>query len=226
MPQAIHIFRKDLHRLRWAVIGWCAIVASRTVLATAGPDISLRTAEMELAVDHLSDMLGLVYVLLHFVLVSRLVHDEPLVGRNAFWITRPIAPGALMAAKLGFVGLFFLSVPLAGSIIIAGWFGTDARGIAHTIPVFLLNHLVLTTIMLVFAHQPEHSGPVHVLTVGGRRGFVFEQNEMGFPARATNVAWIDLSEDWFGGAELEVLEFVGAGSVTRTVTVDHFKMTP
>jgi len=151
MPQAIHIFRKDLHRLRWAVVGWCAIVASRTVLATAGPDISLRTAEMELAVDHLNDMLALVYVLLHFVLVSRLVHDEPLVGRNAFWITRPIAPGALMAAKLGFVGLFFLSVPLAGSIIIAGWFGTDARGIAHTIPVFLLNHLVLTTIMLVFA---------------------------------------------------------------------------
>jgi hypothetical protein len=99
MPQAIHIFRKDLHRLRWAVVGWCAIVASRTVLATAGPDISLRTAEMELAVDHLNDMLGL-------------------------------------------------------------------------------------------------------------------------------VAWIDLSEDWFGGAELAVLEFVGAGSVTRTVTVDHFKMTP
>jgi len=27
MTHAIHIFRKDLHRLRWAVVGWCAIVA-------------------------------------------------------------------------------------------------------------------------------------------------------------------------------------------------------
>ncbi len=61
--------------------------------------------------------------------------------------------------------------------------------------------------------------------VGGR-GFAFDQYEMTFPARSRNAVWIDLDQAWFDGATVAVLEFVNAGHVTRTVTVDKFRMTP
>jgi hypothetical protein len=151
MTQAIHIFKKDARRLRWALVGWSALVLARTILAVAGADIVLKGAKMEAAVGQLEGMMGFAYGLFEFVLISRLVHDEPLVSRTAFWITRPIVPGALMSAKLAFAALFFLLLPLLSSVVIVASYGTDLRGIAQTIPVFILNHLTITTLMFTLA---------------------------------------------------------------------------
>src|SRR5439155_24848480 len=100
MNQVAHIFSKDLRRLRWSVVGWSALVGTRMLINTAGADIALGGFGPQLGIGELSALLSLMYVLLLALLISRLVHDEPLVGRDAFWITRPIAPAALMAAKL------------------------------------------------------------------------------------------------------------------------------
>jgi hypothetical protein len=146
-----HILTKDLRRLRWSVIGWCAVVGARTFIDTAGADIALGGWGPQLGIGELSGLLALIYMLLLAFLVSRLVHDEPLVGRDAFWITRPIAPGALMAAKLVFAALFFLFVPLIGGVTIAAAFGTGAGDIARTIPVFALNQVVLVMLLMTLA---------------------------------------------------------------------------
>jgi hypothetical protein len=151
MNQVRHIFSKDLRRLRWSVIGWSALVAARTLVNTAGADIALGGFGPQLGIGELSALLSLIYVLLLALLVSRLVHDEPLVGRDAFWITRPIAPGALMTAKLAFAALFFLVVPLAGGVVVAAAFGTGEGDIARTIPVFALNQLILVTLLMALA---------------------------------------------------------------------------
>jgi hypothetical protein len=151
MNQVRHIFSKDLRRLRWSVVGWCALVVARTFIDTAGASIALGGFGLELGIGELSAVLSLMSVLLPALLVSRLVHDEPLVGRDAFWITRPIAPGALMAAKLAFAALFFLVVPLAGRVIVAAAFGTGAGDIARTIPVLALNQLILVTLLIALA---------------------------------------------------------------------------
>jgi hypothetical protein len=151
MNQVRHILSKDLRRLRWSVIGWSALVGARTLINTAGADIALGGFGAQFGIGELSALLSLMSVLLLALLVSRLVHDEPLVGRDAFWITRPIAPGALMAAKLVFAALFFLVVPLAGSVIVAAAFGTGAGDIARTIPVFALNQFILVTLLMALA---------------------------------------------------------------------------
>lgn len=151
MNQVRHLFSKDLRRLRWSIIGWSALVGARTLINTVGADIALGGFGPQLGIGELSVLLSLMYLLLLALLVSRLVHDEPLVGRDAFWLTRPIAPGALMAAKLVFATLFFIALPLAGTVIVPAVFGTGAGDIARTIPVVALNQVILVTLLMALA---------------------------------------------------------------------------
>jgi hypothetical protein len=151
MTQARQIFGKDLRRLRWVLIAWFALVCARTLVETVGADIALGGFGPQIGISEVSALLSLIYVLLLALLVSRLVHEEPLVGRDAFWITRPIAPGALMGAKLVFAALFFIVVPAAGDLVGAAAFGTRAGRVASMIPVVALNHLILVTSLMALA---------------------------------------------------------------------------
>jgi hypothetical protein len=151
MNQSAHIFRKDLRRLRWTLIAWLALVCARTFVATAGADVALGGFGPQIGISELSALLSLMYVLLLAFLVSSLVHDEPLVGRDAFWITRPIAPDSLLGAKFIFAALFIIIVPVTADVVVAAVFGTDAHGIASTIVVAAFNHLVLVALLLALA---------------------------------------------------------------------------
>ena len=146
-----HIAAKDLRRLRWVIVGWLAILAARTLIATAGADVALAGFGPQVGINEASQLISIVDVLLLALLISSLVHDDPLVGREAFWITRPIAPGSLMTAKLAFAAIFFLVVPLTGSVIVAASFGMRAGEIVKTIPVFVLKQLILVTLLMALA---------------------------------------------------------------------------
>jgi hypothetical protein len=146
-----HIAAKDIRRLRWLIVGWVAIVAVRTLIATAGADVALAGFGPQVGINEVSQLISIVYVVLLALLMSSLVHDDPLVGREAFWITRPIAPGSLMTAKLAFVAIFCLVVPLTGSVIVAASFGMRAGEIAETIPAFVLNQLIPVTLLMALA---------------------------------------------------------------------------
>jgi hypothetical protein len=62
--------------------------------------------------------------------------------------------------------------------------------------------------------------------VGGR-GFVLEQYELQFPAEARPEGpSVDLDHAWLAGSELVILETIPAGLISRTVTIDGFRMTP
>src|SRR5256885_11020029 len=129
-----HIVGKDLRRLRWPLVGWFAIVAAGTLIATVGADVALAGLAPQLGIAEMSQLLSIVYVVVLALLISMLVHADPLVGREAFWITRPIAPGSLMAAKFAFAALFFVIVPLVGIVSGAAFFGLPRGEIAMTVP--------------------------------------------------------------------------------------------
>ncbi len=104
MSQALHIFRKDLRR-GWPLLAlWAALLLGWLALSWADP---LEADELVQPIN-----LSLLVVLAGLVAVSLIVHEEPLVGARAFWMSRPIRPAALFAAKAAFV-FVFLALPPA-----------------------------------------------------------------------------------------------------------------
>jgi hypothetical protein len=106
-----HILAKDLRRLRWLLLAWLVVVFSRVAVTAARSDLAFDDFSRQLALDNVSGLLLFIDVPLLVLLVSALVHDEPLVGADAFWLTRPIPPRMLMTSKLAFAALFLVGAP-------------------------------------------------------------------------------------------------------------------
>ncbi|HEX4039215.1 MAG TPA: hypothetical protein VHX37_14250 [Acidobacteriaceae bacterium] len=123
MKQAIHIFAKDARRL-WLEI---AVVLAVTALfawlypQTWMPTRSYASMGMEagVSVRNTSALAGLVSVLVPvswWILMTRLVQSENLVGDRQWWATKPYEWPQLLGAKVLFVAVF------AGApLLIAQW---------------------------------------------------------------------------------------------------------
>ncbi len=62
--------------------------------------------------------------------------------------------------------------------------------------------------------------------VGGR-GFVLEQYELQFPVPVRpDGPSVDLDAAWLDNSELVILEAIPAGRISRTVTIEGFRMAP
>jgi hypothetical protein len=106
-----HIMAKDLRRLRWLLLAWLVVVFSRVAVTAARSDLAFDDFTRQLALDNVAGLLMVIDMLMLVLLASWLVHDEPLVGPDAFWLTRPIPPSTLMMTKLIFAGLFLTVAP-------------------------------------------------------------------------------------------------------------------
>lgn len=144
MNQTLHIFRKDTRHLYPEVF---LTLAGTVAFAWAAP------WQWNPAINNMQGIRALVAPLLRvllpvawLVLISRLVHDESLVGDRQFWITRPYRWTSLLAAKLLFL-LVFLSLPFLGmQLYLLQHAGLDIRS---SIPDLLLYQLRLTAIFFV-----------------------------------------------------------------------------
>jgi hypothetical protein len=142
MSQVLHIFKKDARHL------WPEIVASLVMTA-----LFVKTYPQAWAAGYhdsrLPDILANVVVVLlpvsWWVMLTRLVHGEPLLGERQFWVTRPYQWQRLLAAKLLFISVFlYLPLLIAQGLLlhIAGF---------HPISYLLglLFNLVLITFFLI-----------------------------------------------------------------------------
>jgi hypothetical protein len=151
MSHVLHVFKKDVRRLRWAVVAWVAAIIARLILKTAGPRLAFGTFGPQIAIANLSDLLLFVEILLLALIVSGLVHDEPLVGADAFWLTRPIGAKALLTAKLVFAAFFLIAVPTAAeSIVIASVSGGPQVALSAA-PASAFNQTLWVSLLLAVA---------------------------------------------------------------------------
>jgi hypothetical protein len=151
MNQTLHIIGKDLRRLRWLVLAWALVVLADTALETAGPALAFGGGEMQAIVDSLSQLVALIQMLLLVLLVSGIVHEDPLVGADAFWLTRPIDRRALMSAKLLSAAAVLMAVPLAGELIAMKILHADARDLVRAAPVFALSQAGWVLVLMAVA---------------------------------------------------------------------------
>src|SRR5439155_8777507 len=116
MNQTLHILKKDVKRLRWPLAAWIVVVAGHMLARTITLAAPLTATGSALAMQNLSTLFTGIEALMLALIVSLLVHDEPLVGADAFWLTRPIDTAALVAAKLVSAAGFVILLPLAVEI--------------------------------------------------------------------------------------------------------------
>ena len=199
-----HILGKDLRRLRWPLIAWIVIVAGRMIVATAGAAVAFGDMGLQMALGNLSTLVIVIDRLMLALLVSWLVHDEPLVGADAFWLTRPIDPLRLMAEKLVFAAVFLVAAPVAGESIavarIAGGFHDAVRaapGLAFVQTLWVLPLLalaVLTPSLMRFL----------LVIVGSMAALA------GFFSMFTTFVFLTASDDAFEAAPLPLQDSTGS----------------
>jgi ABC-type transport system involved in multi-copper enzyme maturation permease subunit len=134
MSEILHILRKDLRRLRWGLLLWTLVIVARLLVATSGAAFAFGDFGLQLAIEEISMLVATIDALLLALLVSWLVHDEPLVGADAFWLTRPIDRSRLLAAKMIFAALLLVGVPAVGQAMTAAAIGGGWHDALRTAP--------------------------------------------------------------------------------------------
>jgi len=111
-----HIVKKDLRALRWPILLWILVIATKlgigvamlTADGTEGPEWFVR---LDMFAKLMAGVEGVC-----FVFMAALIHEDLLVGTTAFWMTRPISGGRLLRAKLLGIGLVFWVMPVLVSL--------------------------------------------------------------------------------------------------------------
>jgi hypothetical protein len=143
LQQPIHIFRKDARHL-WpeTLVSIALLVAFAWATAqTLQPsDGGFNPATLALLA------LRLFIPISWLILISRLVHDEELVGDRQFWTTRPYTWYSLLAAKLLFIAIV-IGIPF---LLMQAWLLHHA-GLYPTllIPALLKNLLYIAAVFLL-----------------------------------------------------------------------------
>jgi hypothetical protein len=158
MNQTLHIFAKDTRRF------WVEIVLSLTLLAAFARVSPLAfqpgNARREVVLYSVINLiLNILIPITWWILVSRVVHEENLVGDRQFWITRPYRWPSLLCAKLLFVAAYILvPIGLTQTFILAasGFHATTVvPGLLFSVTLFgtlvILPLFALSTVTSSFA---------------------------------------------------------------------------
>jgi uncharacterized membrane protein len=157
MKQILHIFTKDARRF------WPEILISLAITAAyicIGPHLWISATDDRSRL--LTNLAGLLVVLLPvswWILISRVIHAEKLVGDTQFWITRPYTWKKLLTAKMLFIATFVVLPFFAAQIILLAEGGFPPQlllpGLLYNLllvsVLFMLPLIALSTITSSFA---------------------------------------------------------------------------
>jgi hypothetical protein len=149
MGLILHQALKDVRAERWLLAAWAAVLLAIGAIEAlkldayfVGPDAAHPPAT---PVVSLLVALTLARPILGWLLAIRIVHEDPLDDTSAFWLTRPLSPEMLLAAKLGLLSFLFLVVP--GLVAAVVFLANDVA--PALVPGFVLQWLLLETVLLL-----------------------------------------------------------------------------
>ena len=119
-----HLVNADFRQFRSALMIWCALVVTAATIHGVRPMFAMYSRQYEL----LGLLTALVWtggLLVMLGFIAQAVHAHPLVGTTAFWMTRPIPPRTLLAAKLVFLGIVMVLVPVFAEIVLMAVHGVS-----------------------------------------------------------------------------------------------------
>ncbi len=116
-----HIVKKDFRELSGTVAIYTLFIAAKLVLGALLVHGAAADPAMFSRIQSYGNLCLGLEVLTGYVLVAAWVHEHPLIGTRAEWMTRPISGGQLLAAKLCGLGLVMAVLPLA--LALPWWLG-------------------------------------------------------------------------------------------------------
>ena len=179
MSQSLHIFRKDLRRGRPFLLLWSAVLLIWLALNWADP---LDAQEL---VEPAS--LNVVVLIAGLLGVSLVMHEEPTVGTDAFWMSRPIQPAALFTAKAAFVAFFVGLPPIVCQLVLLARFGALPEQLGATLAAFGLTWFALVSIAMAIAAVTPNTPTFVAVSLGAWLTFVTASISLGpEPGRASS----------------------------------------
>jgi len=170
--QTLHILRKDVRHLLPEITISLSLVAIFGWIAPASwPGYLTKMAYPGAQFGAPAMIGGLLHVLIPLswlILISRVVHDESLVGDKQFWVTRPYTWYSLLAAKLLFIASFICLPLLLAQMFLVHYAGlpvlASLPGLVANIGMIALCFLLPFTVL---AAVTSSFGPLVLLVLGG-----------------------------------------------------------
>jgi hypothetical protein len=143
MSQVLHIFKKDARHFWPEVLATLVVTAFLVKTYPHMWAVGYQTSRLPEVVPN---VVAVLVPVTWWLMLTRLVHDEPLVGERQFWVTRPYRWQKLLTAKLLFLSVFlYLPILIAHSLLlrVAGFHP------GSYLPGLFFNLLLITLILLV-----------------------------------------------------------------------------
>ena len=112
-----HLVVSDVRRFRWPMVALMTLMALSTALDGYLPELAIE-GQARMTMEFVVITLWLVEGLLTALVIARLVQRDRLVGTTAFWMTRPIEPMRLFAAKGIVIGAVAVIWPVLCEIVL------------------------------------------------------------------------------------------------------------
>ena len=162
MRLIVHCVAADIRR-RWPVIAaWIVVVAGAAIVDGIRPFLASDVRVLNLA-GAVGSLLWLAELLLLFVLTAVVVQTHPLVGSDAFWMTRPIAPRTLLVSKLVLLGAVMVAFPVLVEIVLMAAYEVPARQIALVAADTALTRTVIVVLLMTAAALTQNLSRFAVL---------------------------------------------------------------
>ncbi|HEV8447886.1 MAG TPA: hypothetical protein VGQ44_13735 [Gemmatimonadaceae bacterium] len=129
IAQVLHVARKDLRESRWPFVVFIAVVAAAGV-RVAG----------KWAAAGVFGMSMFLVVLTALLVVAILVQSDSPIRADAFWTTRPLAPAAVLLAKVLVLAIVVGGVPLAAQAITVASFDVHGTALARHLSTSILEY--------------------------------------------------------------------------------------
>jgi hypothetical protein len=149
MNVPLHHLRKDLARLRVLVFVWAVLLVLQAASAAPELGVAPTDARLHLIFVLLKALVSPLQMMTLLAIVPLLIHEDPVVGSTAFWLTRPISGRALLASKALFVVLFLAFPPLLIELVVLGSVGGSGQDFLPALGNLLLGKLRF--LVLIFA---------------------------------------------------------------------------
>jgi len=138
MKIIFHQLRKDIYRTRWLLLLWLIIVVLR--FALVGVNVNPSDTAWQATYQMLGLLTGVIDSLLVFIIVPLVIQQEPLVGTDSFWLTRPLSRGTVFASKALFACVL-LVLPLLVEAVVTLANGVTLSDICLALPWLFFSRL-------------------------------------------------------------------------------------